>query len=377
MLLFNHQLTFILLMSILSPLKKRLIYRVTPFIILFIISSLIYLFLEKGILGDATHYPSTNNPYNFNNSIIISIISACIFGLIIGSFEVLYFNKFFYSKSFLKKIIYKIAFYIAIVIIFLVSTATISFIVEFDTDLFDKNVWINLRNFVTNIAFLSVILYIITTIGFSLFYLEVSDNIGQEVLFNFFTGKYHKPIEEERIFMFLDMKSSTSIAEKLGHVKYFEMLAQYYADLSNAIVEHAGIIYQYVGDEIVVSWSLDKGLKNNNCIHCFYSMQKALKNQSTKYLEQFGVLPTFKAGFHCGMITAGEIGTIKKVIVFTGDVLNTTARIEGLCNTYGQVILISDCLVKKLEKNSGFTYKTVDKASLRGKNEQIELFTIV
>ncbi|WP_299311366.1 adenylate/guanylate cyclase domain-containing protein [uncultured Aquimarina sp.] len=363
-------------MSILSPLKKRLLYRIVPFIILFIISSFIYLFLEKGILGSATHYPSTNNPYNFTNSIIISIISATLFGLIIGSFEVLYFSKFFSSKSFIKKIIYKIAFYITVVIIFLISTATISFIVEFNTNLFDKNVWINLRNFVTNIAFFSIILYIIATIGFSLFYLEVSDNIGQEVLFNFFTGKYHKPIEEERIFMFLDMKSSTTIAEKLGHVKYFEMLAEYYSDLSNAIVKHQGLVYQYVGDEVVVSWTLNKGLKSDNCIYCFYSMQEALKKQSPKYLERFGVLPTFKAGFHCGMITAGEIGTIKKDIVFTGDVLNTTARIQGLCNTYEQVILISDDLVQKLKMNSSFTYKTIDKTSLRGKNEQMELFTI-
>ncbi|WP_298539369.1 adenylate/guanylate cyclase domain-containing protein [uncultured Aquimarina sp.] len=363
-------------MSIFSPFKKRLIFRIIPFGIFFIIAGFIYLFIEKGILGDLKFYPSTQNPYNFSNSVVITIISATLFGLIIGSFEVLYFNKLFSSKSFSKKIIYKISFYLTIVTIFLISTATISFVIIFDTNLFDNIVWHNLQSFITNLAFLSVVLYIITIIGVSLFYLEVSDNIGQEVLFNFFTGKYHKPIEEERIFMFLDMKSSTTIAEKLGHVKYFEMLAKYYSDLSNAIVQHAGIVYQYVGDEIVVSWSLDKGLKNDNCIHCFYAMQEALEKQSAKYLEQFGVLPTFKAGFHYGMITAGEIGTIKKDIVFTGDVLNTTARIQGLCNTYGQVILISYHLVQKLKINSGYTYKSIDKTSLRGKNEQIELFTI-
>ncbi|MDH7445663.1 adenylate/guanylate cyclase domain-containing protein [Aquimarina sp. 2201CG14-23] len=332
--------------------------------------------MEKGILGDSKFYPSTNNPYNFNNSLFVTVIAASLFGAIIGSFEVLYFNKFFSSKSFLKKIIYKIIFYLTIVIFFLICTATISFMIEFDTNILDKEVWINLRNFITNLAFLSVLLYIITSIGISLFYLEVSDNIGQEVLFKFFTGKYHKPIEEERIFMFLDMKSSTTIAEKLGHVKYFEMLAEYYADLSDAIIQHSGIVYQYVGDEIVVSWSLSKGLKTSNCIHCFYSMQKALTKQSSKYLERFGVLPTFKAGFHYGKITAGEIGTIKKDIVFTGDVLNTTARIQGLCNSYEVVILISDTLTEQLKVNTDFKYTSLGMNSLRGKHEQIELFTI-
>jgi len=104
-------------------------------------------------------------------------------------------------------------------------------------------------------------------------------------------------------------------------------------------------------------------------------MQKALKKQSSKYLNQFGILPTFKAGFHYGMITAGEIGVIKKDIVFTGDVLNTTARIQALCNSYETVILISDSLVQKLGVN--FKYKTLGKTSLRGKNDQIELFTIL
>ncbi|SEK36401.1 adenylate cyclase [Aquimarina amphilecti] len=364
-------------MSKISYLNKRTIYRIIPFIIFFIIAALIYLFLEKGILGDSQSYPSTQNPYNFVNGLFIGVISATLFGLLIGSFEVLYFNKFFSSKSFLKKIIYKTAFYLVIIIIFLLSTSIISFIVQFETNIFDITVWINLRSFFTNIVFLSIICYIIATIGICLFYLEVSDNIGQEVLFNFFTGKYHKPIEEERIFMFLDMKSSTTIAEKLGHVKYFEMLTQYYADLSNSIVQHAGSVYQYVGDEIVVSWNLKKGLKKDNCIRCFYSMQEALIKQSAKYHKEFGVLPTFKAGFHCGMITAGEIGTIKKDIVFTGDVLNTTARIQGLCNSYEVTILISKTLIEKLKITSSLKYTSVDKTLLRGKNDQIELFTVV
>ena len=73
--------------------------------------------------------------------------------------------------------------------------------------------------------------------------------------------------------MFLDMKSSTTIAESLGHVKYFEMLKEYYSDLSDPIIKYSGEIYQYVGDEIVVSWKLKNGLQNNNCIQCFFAMK--------------------------------------------------------------------------------------------------------
>jgi adenylate cyclase len=210
----------------------------------------------------------------------------------------------------------------------------------------------------------------------SQFYMEVSENIGQGVLANFFTGKYHSPKEEERIYMFLDMKSSTTIAESLGHVRYFEMLREYYADLSDPIMNYSGEIYQYVGDEIVVSWKLKNGLQNNNCIQCFFAMKAALNKQTRKYNEKFGLLPGFKAGFHLGKVTTGEIGVIKKEIIFTGDVLNTTARIQGLCNMYKVDILVSDDLRKKLTLNSQFQIEALGENELRGRDEKIKLFTI-
>jgi len=210
-------------------------------------------------------------------------------------------------------------------ITFLVVFTSIIGSIDLQTNIFDRRVWKNVWAFSTTFAFWSVEIYIAAIILLSLFYTEVSENLGQEVLNNFFTGKYHKPIQEERIFMFLDMKSSTTIAEKLGHVKYFEMLKEYYSDLSEPIIQYHGEIYQYVGDEIIVSWKPKRGLLNNNCLKCFFAMKETIKNQSKKYHEKFGLLPTFKAGFHLGKVTTGEIGVIKKDIIFTGDVLNTTA----------------------------------------------------
>ena len=173
------------------------------------------------------------------------------------------------------------------------------------------------------------------------------------------------------------MQSSTTIAEKLGHVKYFEMLAEYYSDLSSSIIQHRGEIYQYIGDEIVVSWKLQNGLLNNNCLKCFFAMKEAIKNQSIKYNSKFGLLPYFKAGFHYGKVTTGEIGVIKKDIIFTGDVLNTTARIQGLCNTYKVDILISGQLLKKMNLDSEFRVEALGEKELRGRDEKVELFTIL
>ncbi|MBC7889195.1 MAG: adenylate/guanylate cyclase domain-containing protein [Ferruginibacter sp.] len=360
-----------------SPEIKNNISRIIPFGIIWLIFSIVYSLLERGLLGDLNNYPSTGNPYSFSRTIFITATTALITGLIIGTIEILYLNKLFLQQGFVKKIVYKTTIYCAVIISFLLINTLIYNSIELKTDVFNQLAWNNVWAFFSSYAFWSVEVYIAAIIGISLFYTEVSGNLGQGVLNNFFTGKYHTPVEEERIFMFLDMKSSTAIAEKLGHIKYFSMLRDYYSDLSNPIIKYSGEIYQYVGDEIVVSWKLKNGLENNNCIHCFFAMKAAIKKQSKKYIDEFGLLPEFKAGFHFGKVTTGEIGVIKKDIIFTGDVLNTTARVQGLCNTYKADILISDCLMNKLHLSSQFKIKALGENELKGRNEKINLFTIM
>jgi class 3 adenylate cyclase len=331
--------------------------------------------LEKGILGNFPYYPSTGNSYNYARNIFVTPLSALITGTFIGTLEILYFNKWFMQKSFSQKLVYKSLIYLAIILIFLVITVIASS--ETQHFLFGKQGWKNVSVFFSSYSFVSVVLYMGAIIIVSQFYTEVSENIGLGVLNNFFTGKYHKPTEEERIYMFVDMKSSTTIAEALGHVKYFEMLRDYYADLTDPVIKYSGEIYQYVGDEIVVSWKLKNGLQDNNCVECFFAMKEAIEKQTSKYNQKFGLVPSFKAAFHLGKVTTGEIGVIKKDIIFTGDVLNTAARILGLCNDYQVDILISGELIKKLDFDSQFEVRTLGQNALRGKDEKIELFTIL
>ena len=358
----------------LSPKTKRNILRIIPFGIIWLTFSLIYTVLEKGLLGDLKQYPSTGNPYNFSRNIFVTPLAALITGLFIGALEILYFNKWFAQRSFSKKIFYKSAIYLVVILLFAIFLSLVANFVELRKGVFNQLVWNNVWAFISDYAFLSVLLYMIAAILVSQFYTEVSESIGHEVLNNFFTGKYHRPVEEERIYMFVDMRSSTTIAENLGHVKYFQMLREYYADLSEPVIKHSGEIYQYAGDEMIVSWDLKKGLQNRNCIQCFFSMKTAISEQGAKYREKFGLLPQFKAGFHCGKVTTGEIGVIRKEIVFTGDVLNTTARIQGLCNQYGVDILVSADLVRKLD--TSLQLKTMGENELRGRDEKIELFTV-
>ena len=65
--------------------------------------------------------------------------------------------------------------------------------------------------------------------------------------------------------MFLDLKGSTAIAEKIGNQQFFKLLSDFYSDITDMILQTKGEIYQYVGDEVIVSWTIPKGIEESNC----------------------------------------------------------------------------------------------------------------
>lgn len=362
--------------QMITPKYKRNIARILPFGIIWLVFSLIYTILERGLLGNLNFYPSSGNEYIFGRNIIVIPLLATIFGTIIGILEILYINKWFSQNCFSKKILYKSSIYLVIILFLLLIiflTTSSEMLTAISSELFWQGMW----SFFTDYSFLGILTYMASIIVMTQFYTEVSESMGTGMLSNFFLGKYYKPIEEERIFMFLDIKSSTQIAEKLGHVIYFEMLQQYFSDLTDPVIDYGGEIYQYAGDEMIISWRLEKGLKHNACIQCFFAMKESLLDKSAAYKTKYGLSPQFKAGLHCGKVTTGEIGILKKEIIFTGDVVNATARIEGLCNQYAVDILISDSLAKQLNFNPYYKAESIGKNTLRGKDGQFELFTLI
>jgi len=359
----------------LSPKTRRKVALIIPFGVLWFIFSLIYCILEKGILGDLDHYPSTGNQYRFAANIFAIPAMGLMMGLITGILEIGYFSKWFIKKSFARKILFKSLLYLIITFIFLVFTLLMNALYTHREHSFENLVspaWA----FFTGFDAVGLMLYMALVIVVTQFYSEFSMSIGPGTLSNFFLGKYHHPVEEKRIFMFLDMKSSTTIAENLGHVIYFRMLKEYFFDLSEAVIDFGGSIYQYAGDEMIICWKLKDGLKNNNSIECFFAMKRALESQAEKYNSKFGLLPEFKAGVHSGMVTAGEIGSLKKEIIFTGDVLNTSARIQGLCNHFNAELLVSEDLAKLLHLPATYEIKSVGENLLKGRSKTMEVFAI-
>ena len=306
---------------------------------------------------------------------VFASMAVALIGLAVGALEVFWLGNLFRSRSFTRKLLYKLAFYGCFLMLVILVAYPLAAALELQASPLHPAVQAKFWNFLSSVEFLSTMVAIGFSLFLSLFYSEISENIGHGVLMNFFTGKYHQPREEYRIFLFSDMKSSTSVAEALGHKRYFEFLRAYYSDFSDAIVRHSGEVYQYVGDEVIVSFTHANGVRGANCIRCFFAMQAALDSNAHWYADTFGIVPEFKAALHVGKVTTGEIGALKKAIFFTGDVLNTTARMQALCNSYGVNVLLSGELLETLQLEGPFALTPLGTHNLKGREKPVDLFT--
>jgi adenylate cyclase len=201
--------------------------------------------------------------------------------------------------------------------------------------------------------------------------------MGQHVIANFFLGRYHHPVEEERIFMFLDLVSSTAVAERIGHIKFHRFLNEIFIDITDGILASGGAIYKYVGDEVIINWKFSEGIKNNRCVDAYFKIKEILNRNKENYQIKYDTTPYFRAGLHSGKVIVGELGDVKREIAFLGDTVNTTARIQEACKQYQKDLLVSKYLFNQLNHPEQYIWEDLGDIKLKGKEQKIELVNII
>ncbi len=306
-------------------------------------------------------------------------------GVIIGfsiSFLSSFFEKFIYEPK-LKKLKFSFVLLIRTFVYILIISVTVITVLVIRESIIKNTGFIatmqtdDFRYFMTKGDFPYILLFSISISFLINFLLQLNSLLGKGVLFSFLSGKYHKPKIEERFFMFLDLESSTTIAETIGPVKYHQFMNTYFFDINDPIIESKGEIYQYVGDEVVISWQKRYGMKNANCVKCYFDIRDKLDILQKKYIKEFGLIPGFKAGIHYGEVVIGEVGDSKKEIVFHGDVMNTASRIQGQSKVLNKQLLISDVALNHLNLWTNYRSENMGKFKLKGKEVQIEIFNII
>jgi adenylate cyclase len=294
-------------------------------------------------------------------------------GLILAYLDKIRLRIFGRKKIFGIVIIIKALAHFACIII-IISLVAFIFLLFFGAGL-QEAFW-RIGRFVSSIYFLTIVIYgAFVSILFN-FIKQVDSKFGPGNLMNMLVGKYYKPRVEDRVFLFIDLKDATACAEQLGHIEYSQLLQDCFYDINSMITRYHGEIYQYVGDEIVITWESSHGLKNLNCIHLYYNFMNRIRERSDYYLSKFGLVPEFKAGMNCGHVTVAEVGIIKREIAYHGDIINTASRIQHQCNKYGKRLLISGQLYNRLGECKDYKIVLTDLAMLKGKKNPLELYSV-
>lgn len=316
--------------------------------------------------------------YDFMTSLMVNAIATFIAGIIGGAILVAYLQRWVRNNPYGQAVAFiVIAFTLIIFFVTILAYLTRATLAADDTlhranTISDVGRHIRSLSFVKD-YFLWLFIVLATVAG-----VLISDKYGPGNLRSFFLGRYFRPKREEHIFMFLDLRASTYIAQVLGEQQYFNFIKDVVRDVTPVILRHKGNIYQYVGDEVTVSWWMKSGLHKLNCIRCPIEARRIFNHRSSYYMAQYGVIPDFKAGLHCGPVMVGEIGVVKRDIAFSGEVVGTAARIQNRCNHLEVNLLISKDL-KDLLPWEGSKLKPEHKGDLliKGKMENLPLYTVI
>jgi adenylate cyclase len=210
---------------------------------------------------------------------------------------------------------------------------------------------------------------------------QASQLVGEGTFRAIMRGRYRRPQTEERFFLFIDIVGSTPVAEKLGALSVHRYLNRIFEASSDPVDDHRGEVYQYVGDEIVVTWLVPEGEAGRKHfgakpISCFFAIEAALAAAAPEFEREFGTVPKLRAALHAGEVVTGEAGGSRRAIVFHGDVMNATSRIENLTRTLGHPFLVSEDARSRMEGADAYAFTDLGPQELRGRQAPVRVYAV-
>jgi len=264
----------------------------------------------------------------------------------------------------------------------LLGATTLAYVTQFLNMWAIENHMVTLRQMLTahvlySPSFQALVVYLVVVRVSLAFIEQMGLLVGPRVLLNIGLGKYHKPRYEQRLFLFLDMASSTSHAESLGDYRFSRLIQDSFSLLADTVIRNDAEIYRYMGDAVLIHWPLEEGIQQDRCMNIYYEFCNELQWQRKYFEEQYGFVPKFKAAAHCGQVVAAVVGVHKQEISFFSDVLNTLARLQDQCTPLGQRMLLSGDLAHRLEQQgSQYQLQDLGLIPLKGKQHPIEVYAV-
>ena len=200
----------------------------------------------------------------------------------------------------------------------------------------------------------------------------VPETVAASIIRN--KGEY-KPQNRLATILYTDIVGFTSLCEKLPPEEIASLLNEYFSLLTAIINKHGGIINQFQGDAMLVTYNVPARDKD----HADGALRTAVEIQETlaKHVFRSGYKMPTRIGINTGRVFAGIVGG-KDRLNYTvhGDAVNVAARLEYLNKEYNTSILLSKAtkllLGEKIRERIRLT--PMGKISVRGKSNDIRVF---
>ena len=182
----------------------------------------------------------------------------------------------------------------------------------------------------------------------------------------------------EAALLFCDIRRFTTIAELLSPEDTVHFLNVYYSMMSEVINQHNGVINQFVGDEIFVSFGAPLPIDNPemSAVNCAREMILKLEEINMALADTIESEVVVGIGINFGSIIAGNLGSDDRLSYsITGDAVNTAKRIESLTITLPNAILISQSIFEKTKEI--VKTKPLGEVEIKGKNKKVNVFQVI
>jgi class 3 adenylate cyclase/hemoglobin-like flavoprotein len=169
--------------------------------------------------------------------------------------------------------------------------------------------------------------------------------------------------------LFCDIRDFTAFVD--GHLAYdvVHILNRFFKVVGDAILINNGVIYQYVGDQIVGLFGVDGEPPEKCCldtVRAGLSMLSALDDLNAELSDEFATTLEIGIGAHFGPLIVGMMGhPDHRQFTVVGDAMNIASRIEDANKTLGTKFLMSEALFNQVPQAPVQVRRT--QAVLKGK----------
>ena len=178
-------------------------------------------------------------------------------------------------------------------------------------------------------------------------------------------------VQREMTVLFSDIRSFTTISEKMTPRENFDFLNGYLERVGPIVRQHRGVIDKYIGDAIM---GLFSGLADD-ALRCAIGLQREVAAIGLERVAA-GLQPiAVGVGLHTGALMLGTIGESQRMDgTVIADAVNLASRIEGLTKNYGAAILLTEQTRDGLAEPARYQLRRLGRVAVKGKAHGVDLF---